>query len=156
DRLDEPGAVGVPAAAGVAQVSGRAVGLRHPSDRCRFLPAVVREAQPAPSRGRQGRTFVSRPSAGGPCIRTGAHARLRGLGPRPADQSGVLVAACSSKTSLIAASPAAMVACIISRTPPATSGSAGSTHRNDRATSVRAVPASVNRVVMYIVVGWSA
>src|SRR5207244_1621626 len=86
---------------------------------------------------------------------------LRGRGPRPAAQSGdapraLAAAAFSSKTSLIAVSPAATMASIIGRRLCATSGSAGSSHRKDRLTLVCPAPASLSRVVMCIVVGWSA
>src|SRR5205814_8631777 len=130
DRLDQPGAFGVPAAPGVAQVPRRAGCFRHTSDRCRLVPALVREASWARYFETQGPAFVSRPAARGPGIRAGAHERLRGLGPRPSGQSGVLAAACSSKTFLIAASPAETIACIISRRALATSASVSCPNKN--------------------------
>src|SRR5438067_8546807 len=56
----------------------------------------------------------------------------------------------------MAPSPATTMPSIIWRTDCATSGSAGSSQRNDRSTRVPPSPESTKRVVMCMTVGWSA
>ena len=160
-KAHAPAFIGLRAAPRVAQVRGWAVGLRPTSDGGCSIPLSVRAAASRARDGRRRRTVVLRSAAGRPGDGARADASVRGRRARPSAQSGdaaraLAAAAFSSKTSLIAASPAVTMAAIIWPSPCAISGSAGSSHRNDRLTLVWPSPASLSRVVMCIVVGWSA